>query len=193
MVSKSARCATAIVIAGILACSALCLFPSRGLAAGDNSALGSVCLWPLSWAPKNWMLCQGQMLSINDYPALFAIIGPTFGGDGRTTFGLPDLRGRVPIGFGRGPGLSAYRWGQTFGSQTVTLTPGQAQVSVGSVTVDAAEFTDTGTAAVVLTDAGTGIPTQQETLGGSQPHNNMQPYLGLNYIICVNGSWPSRD
>lgn len=192
MLSKSARFAAAIVLAGALACSALCLFSSRGLTAGYDSAIGSICLWPLSWPPQDWMLCRGQLLSVAEYTPLFAIIGTTYGGDGRTTFALPDLRGRVPIGFGQGPGLSNYTCGQTVGSRTVSLTPGQTPVSVGAVTLDPEEFTDNGTASVVLTRAGTVAPTQQKTLGGSQPHDNMQPYLGLNYIICVNGTWPNR-
>lgn len=150
-----------------------------------DSYLGQILLVAFNYAPYNYALCQGQLLSISSNYALFAVIGTQFGGDGRTTFALPDLRGRVPVGFGQRPSSSAYVVGEQGGMELTTLgTPnlpaGMGVTSKPSIPVPAG-----------------GAPTDpmvssSMAFGGGLPFSNMQPYLVLNYIICVNGIFPSR-
>lgn len=99
-------------------------FPSR-TSPNDATMIGEVGIFAGSFAPSGWEFCEGQLLSIQDHQELFSILLTTFGGDGRTTFALPDLRGRAALGLGTGPGLSTYQWGQEIGSEDVTLTQGQ--------------------------------------------------------------------
>jgi len=169
--------------------------PGTTHAAGDESYIGSVCLWPLSWAPKDWMLCQGQTLQINQYQALFAILGTTYGGNGTTTFNLPDLRGKTALGAGRGYGTNTtYPLGMTGGSKTATVASSQVPMTaVGSVKIKADSFSGSGASVAVPSEAGITAGTQSGTLGGTQTHDNMQPYMGLNYIICINGLFPPRQ
>lgn len=171
-----------------------------------------------NFAPLSWMLCQGQLLSIAEYTALFSLIGTTYGGDGQTTFALPDLRGRVPVGDGQGPGLAAVTLGEMAGevnhtlsvnempmhthAATVTATAPAASVSTtatpsaavapGPATLGAGKSKSFGTADSNLAAPTVGAPTILSA-GGGQPHNNMQPYLGMNYIIAVEGIYPSRN
>jgi microcystin-dependent protein len=125
--------------------------------------LGQLLLVPYNFAPVGWAFCDGQLLAINQNQALFALIGTTYGGDGRTTFALPDLRGRVPISSGQGAGLEMYALGQKGGTERVTTSYKQAP-----------------------TIAATANP------GPSQPQDNHQPYLTLNWIIALQGAFPSR-
>ncbi len=180
-----------------------------------------------NFAPRAWAYCQGQLLAISQNQALFSILGTTYGGDGRTTFGLPDLRGRAPISAGTGPGLSTHKLGARSGTETVTLTQNQmpqhthiaqftqtAGVASISVVADSANQEDptnhylaaaniAGTNQIYSDDTPTatlgpsavtvaGTVTNYNT-GGSQPHNNMQPYLTINWIICLQGVFPSRS
>lgn len=131
-----------------------------------EGVLAEIRMWAANFAPKCWMLCQGQTLSIAQNSALFSLLGTTYGGDGVSTFKLPDLRGRVPVGAGTGAGLTARELGESFGSETVTETA----VSVGR---------PLGPAAGVKADA-------------SDTVSVVQPSLGVNYIICVEGIYPSR-
>ena len=172
--------------------------------------MGSIIAWPMPWAPRGWMFCHGQILSTSQYSALFSLLGTTYGGDGRNTFALPDLRGRVPIGAGQRPGMSYYRMGQAGGEETVTLTAAEmpAHNHAQPASTKKATVGQPGPAAVPgsyekdrgvyyniyspQSDADTTlVPT--ETTGGSQYHSNMQPYVTLNYIICVEGLYPPRD
>lgn len=164
-----------------------------------------------NFAPRNWALCQGQILSIAQNTALFSLLGTTYGGNGQTTFALPDLRGRVPVGTGQGPGLSDVQLGEVAGepnhtlitseipahnhaatapaaSASTTATP-SASVAPGPVTLGAGVSKSFGTTDLAIN---LGAPTIG-LAGGSQPHNNMQPYLGMNYIICMFGIFPSRN
>ena len=186
--------------------------------------LGMIILVPYNFAPRGWAFCQGQILPINQNTALFSLLGTTYGGNGQTTFALPDLRGRVPNGMGQGPGLSNYSIGQVGGVETATLTvnqmpahthvitpggltatsrvknaAGNRQTPVGNVpAIEAAGVTATysdqapdasmGAGAIAIS----GSPTAA-TAGGSQPFDNLQPYLTMNYCIALQGIFPSRN
>jgi microcystin-dependent protein len=165
--------------------------------------LGQIVLFAGNFAPRSWALCQGQILAISTNTALFSILGTTYGGNGQTTFALPDLRSRVPVGQGQGPGLSSYALGQQSGTETVTLIA--QQIPPHPHTVNAySDAGDTGKPAnnfLGSIDNGyksTSDGTQMSAAmigggGGNQPHDNIQPYTTLNYIICVEGLYPSRN
>lgn len=181
--------------------------------------LGQIIMFGGNFAPRGWALCDGQLLSINQYQALFSILGTTYGGDGRTTFGLPDLRSRVPVHAGNGPGLSDRRLGAKGGTETVTLTTQQIPShnhaitnAAGSVKVGnegkgvATESTAAGNYLGNSTDAyrtadggatlaagSVEISGNTNSNGGGQSHNNMQPYQVVNYIIALQGTFPSRN
>jgi microcystin-dependent protein len=166
-----------------------------------------------NFAPRGWALCQGQILSIAQNTALFSLIGTTYGGNGQTTFALPDLRGRVAVGAGQGPGLPNLDLGQVAGEVTHTLiiTEMPAHNHTFSLAANnAAGTTNTPAASNVLaqlvdsrnnplnvySNAAPNATLNGGTMGiagGSQPHNNMQPYLGMNYVICMEGIFPSRN
>lgn len=162
-----------------------------------------------NFAPRGWMFCNGQLLSIAQWTAVFALVGTTYGGDGQNTFGLPNLNSRVPMGTGQGPGLSNVDLGQMAGTETVTLTSNQMPMHNHTATAPAAGTSDTATPASSKAPGpvslGAGVsnafgtastnlaPPTLGLAGGSQPHNNVQPFLGMNYIICVEGIFPSRN
>jgi microcystin-dependent protein len=129
--------------------------------------IGEIKMFAGNFAPRGYALCDGQLLSINQYQALFSILGTTYGGDGRTTFALPDLRGRLPIHPGTGPGLSNRRLGEKGGHEAFKL---------ASNTLPGSK------------KPGTTIYTNQ-----ANTENNMPPYLGINYIIALEGLYPSRS
>jgi microcystin-dependent protein len=167
--------------------------------------IGEIRLFGGNFAPLGFMFCHGQVLSIAQNEALFTLIGTQYGGDGQTTFALPDLRGRVPVHRGQGPGLSNRTIGQVFGSEYVTLTASQLPLHAHSQqastnAVSAAQGPSAAPGASATTAYyGASAPqiamaaTAVDTAGGSQPHNNMAPYLALNYIIAVEGIFPSRN
>lgn len=177
-----------------------------------EGTIAEIRLFAGNFAPRNWAFCQGQILSIAQNTALFSILGTTYGGNGQTTFGLPDFRGRVAVGTGQGPGLSPYVLGQLGGTETVTLTVQQmpshnhlmnANEGNGKSQNPANGFLAAG---VVPTQSNAAVSnyasssdgtllsaTAISLTGGSQPHNNIQPYLGMNYIICLFGIFPSRN
>lgn len=132
--------------------------------------IGEIRMVACNFAPKGWAFCNGQLLQIMENQLLYAIIGNTFGGDGRTTFALPDLRGRVPLHSGQGTGLSNYVLGDSRGTEKASTTP------AGNVRVPASK------GAILATNAVTGI----------QPINIVQPYLALNFIIALDGVFPVR-
>ena len=176
--------------------------------------IGIIKIFGGNFAPRGWALCNGQLLSISQYTALFSILGTTYGGDGRTTFALPDLRGRVAVGEGTGPGLPAVDLGELAGEPTHTLIqneiPAHAHGAVVS-SADAAQSAATAGSTIATPGSSSGRsftptlgfntstpntvlnPGSITPTGGSQPHNNMQPYLGVNYIICLDGVFPSRN
>lgn len=164
--------------------------------------IGEIKLLPWNWAPRGWALCNGALLAINQNTALFSLLGTIYGGNGTTTFALPDLRGRVAMNFG-----PAYSQGVAGGAETVTLT--DAQIANHNHALMAA--TDAGTAIKpdgnVLATVGGGIAhysaddttlvainsTSVEPAGGGEGHQNMQPFLVLNYCIALVGIYPSRN
>lgn len=164
--------------------------------------IGQIILFAGNFAPRGWALCQGQLLPIAQYNALFSILGTTYGGDGRTTFGLPDLRGRVPVGNGSGPGLSTVSLGERMGREQVQLTAGNlppAQVRIPSSEDDASGDEPDGLAMAISETplygpaSATGSMAAGTIQGGSQAFNITPPSLGLNYIIAMVGTYPSRS
>lgn len=175
--------------------------------------IGQIIMFGGNFAPRNWAFCNGQLLAINDNQALYSILGTQFGGDGRTTFGLPDLRGRVPMHPGDGPGLSPRRQGEKSGSETNNLTveqlPAHTHSANGTVTPqckngrgDETNPKD-GYPAGASTDLYAENPNQTmgessvniniENTGGGQPVNNVQPFQCVNFIIALTGTFPSRN
>ena len=173
--------------------------------------IGEIRMFAGNFAPRNWAFCEGQLLSIATNTALFSILGTTYGGDGRTTFALPDLRGRVPLGPGNGPGLSPKILGQLSGSETnvmnsnqlpphthaatITVKP-QASTAAASEDTPTNNFlagTENYTGAANTTMGDAEVTAQIGDTGGGQPMNNMQPFLGMNFIVCLVGIFPSRN
>jgi microcystin-dependent protein len=166
--------------------------------------LGEIRLLPYDFAPLGWALCDGSVLSIAQNTALFSLLGTTYGGDGRTTFALPDLRGRVAVSSGQGPGLSDHLLGQVGGDETVTLATDElpahshavaAHRTRGSHASPNGRVPGHSSSGTVYADASDGTQMSAHTIaatGGGQPHDNLQPYLALNYCIATEGIYPSR-
>jgi len=183
--------------------------------------IGQILAVGMTWAPRNWAICDGSLIAISSNTALFSLIGTLYGGDGRTTFALPDLRGRIPVGQGNGPGLSAYRVGQKGGVEMVTLNTLEmpnhnhtAAVS-GTVTVGVnssnANQEDSDGHVLGQTNGNlvynNAAPANGEALGGvshnlsatignnggNQAHENRQPFLVVSWCICLQGIYPSRS
>jgi len=181
-----------------------------------DAYLSQVWLFAFNFAPRGWMQCNGQILSIQQYTALFSLLGTTYGGNGTSTFGLPDLRGRVPIGAGQGPGLANYNLGQVGGVENLTLlpnhlpahthsvvTPGSVPVAnitassnspvgnyyaiCGSKTSTLNQYTATGADAMAPNVGQSGVT------GASQGIALKNPYCAMYYCIAVTGFFPSRN
>ena len=183
--------------------------------AQSDPFIGEIVMFAGNFAPRGWAFCEGQLLPISQNTALFSLLGTTYGGDGRTTFGLPDLRGRLAIHAGTGPGLSTRNLGAKFGSENETLTINQlpSHNHLATSTTEIAVNTSAGEEGIGngqhLTshfNAFNAAATDDKTLGGSgstttttgntggnQAHTNMQPSIAINYIICVQGVFPSRN
>lgn len=175
--------------------------------------IGEIIMFAGNFAPRGWAFCQGQILAIAQNTALFSILGTTYGGNGQTTFALPDLRGRVPIQQGQGPGLSPVFLGQQGGTETVTLLSNQipahnhlinASTNSGDTANPSNNFLAVGQVPVsgstetvsMYNSTATGNTLNPQTVslaGGNQPHPNMQPYLAVNFIIALEGIFPSRN
>ncbi|MFT4532722.1 MAG: microcystin-dependent protein [Saprospiraceae bacterium] len=167
--------------------------------------LGQILLFAGNFAPRGWALCEGQLLPINQYQALFSILGTTYGGDGRTSFGLPDLRGRAPISQGNGAGLPSYNLGQKGGNATTTLTTANlpvTQVSIPSSSNEGNSPEPSGSVPAVSTEGA--ILYKSGTAAGSMKpgsivgaanisYSNQSPYLAMNYIVALQGVFPSRN
>jgi microcystin-dependent protein len=164
--------------------------------------IGQLMLVGFNFAPRGWAMCNGQILPIAQNTALFSLLGTTYGGNGQTTFALPNLQSRVPVHFGQGPGLSNYDLGQTGGSETVTLTvnnmpahshPAGSSQAAATSTRPSGQVPAGGGAYTASSDGTTLNPAFISNVGGNQPFNNVQPYLALNWVIALEGIFPSRN
>lgn len=169
--------------------------------------VGEIRMFAGNFAPRGWAFCDGQLLAISQNDALFSLLGTIYGGDGRTTFGLPDMRGRIPLHQGQGPGLSSRRLGAKFGDESVTLTTNQLPShSHGSVACNTAATTDSPQGKVLAKPntedmytaptAGTNVSLSPATIinsGGSRSHTNLMPTLCVNFIMALVGIYPSRN
>ena len=176
--------------------------------------IGQIIMFGGNFAPRNWAFCNGQLLAINQNQALFSILGTTYGGDGRTTFGLPELRGRVAVhsGGSSGPGLTNRPLGSRSGTETNTLTTNQlpshnhtatmraesAPGSTGNPTGNLLGVVTTGANIYAPPVPATEVSMSSDSIvvnntGGNQSVNNMQPFTAVNYIIALQGTFPSRN
>jgi len=177
-----------------------------------NPYLGEVRLVPFNFPPLGWAFCQGQLIAISQNTALFSLLGTFYGGDGRSTFGLPNLQGAVIIGQGQSPGLSLYELGEIGGTSSVTLLtsempahshniPASAAASHGGVPGPSVALGSGGRGSQDLYVNASAQQTSPVTMagnvcgtaGGSQPHNNLMPYLVLSYVIALQGIFPARS
>jgi len=172
--------------------------------------VGQIMMFAGNFAPRGWALCNGQLISIAQNDVLFALIGTIYGGDGQSTFALPDMRGRVPIHQGTGTGLSGYVIGQLGGAESVTLnttqlpahshaitaTPGASDGPATATDPAGRVFAIRNDGANAYADTATGVMGGSEALaaqGGGLAHDNMQPFLGVSFVIALEGIFPSRN
>jgi len=168
--------------------------------------IGEIKMFASNFAPRGWAFCDGQLLPVSQNNALFSLIGTLYGGDGRTTFGLPDLRGRVPMHAGDGPGLSGRKLGQRGGQENVTLTEAQMPSHTHTTTTKASSSArgiqsntpknaywgpGSYTTSSNVNMAADAVVTSNT--GGGVPVSNVQPYTVINFIICLEGIFPSRS
>ena len=172
----------------------------------DTPFIGEIKLFAGNFAIFGHAFCAGQLVSIAQNTALFSLLGTTYGGDGQNTFGLPDLRGRIPIGQGNGAGLSPRVIGEISGTENVTLLSTQIPAHSHSLNCNNATANSSNPAnnfpaaqadLTTYAAAGTGASAMKANMisntGGNQPHTNLQPYLTINYLIALEGIFPSRD
>jgi len=156
--------------------------------------IGEITMFGGNFAPRSYAFCDGALLPIAQNTALFSILGTTYGGDGRTTFGLPDLRGRIPVHAGRGPGLSQRRLGEKSGAETTALvgpnTNDPSDASLAAVETYSNLAADTLNAEM---QAGSVEHPAPGDTGGGQPHNNMAPFQAISFIIAMQGTFPSLN
>lgn len=167
-----------------------------------DTYVGEIRMFGGNFAPMDWHFCDGSLLPISTYDVLYSLIGTTYGGDGVNTFAVPDLRGRVPLGMGQGPGLSSYVQGQMAGAEQVTLL--STQIPQHTHTLLASTDTGSGNTpggaflgnAPLYTEGTPGLSLAADAMGAAGnglPHANLQPSLSLNFIIALNGLYPSRS
>jgi microcystin-dependent protein len=169
--------------------------------------VAEIRIFPFNFAPKGWAFCDGQLMPISQNTALFSLLGTTYGGDGKVTFALPDLQGRAPMHPGQGKGLSLHDLGEESGTETVTLLESEIPVHTHSLQANPSPATTPTPAAGASIARSVGgssykgtpfTPTQNLAFqalaptGGSLPHNNMMPYLTLNFNIALQGVFPPR-
>ncbi len=165
--------------------------------------IGEIRMFGGNFVPRGWAFCDGQLLAIAQNDVLFALIGTTYGGDGQTTFSLPDLRGRIPVHAGQGPGLSGYVLGQQAGVETVTLTQQQLPVHSHAAQAQSGPGNQAAPSGGVWASSGQnqfsgGAPNSPmgssaiRPVGGSQPHDNVAPYQALSFIIALEGVFPQQ-
>ncbi len=168
--------------------------------------IGEIMIVPYNFAPLGWALCNGQLMPISQNTALFSLLGTTFGGDGKSNFALPNFQGSVPIQEGQGPGLSNYDLGESGGVESVALTANQIPAHTHSVNAVSSQANQQGPGGNTWAQESMGndefysnaapdtnmSPSALTNAGGGQPHSNMQPYLVMNFIIALQGIFPSR-
>lgn len=197
-----------------LSITALCLSGAVApttATAGESPFVGEMMLFAGNFCPRNWANADGQLLAIPQNDALFSLLGTIYGGDGRTTFGLPDLRGRVPIHYGQGPGLPSYRIGQKGGSESVTLAVANLASHNHQVHATNAQGNKFGPGTDFLADPNTNDPNTEvkiysdapinrqmspnmiQQAGSGQSLNTESPYLGIKWCIAQYGVYPSRQ
>jgi microcystin-dependent protein len=191
-------------IAAVLFLLPLLLATTTQLRAQDPF-IAEIRMFAGNFAPRGWAFCDGQLLSISQNTALFSLLGTTYGGNGTTTFALPDLRGRVPMHAGQGPGLTDRILGEQGGEETHTLLVGELPAHSHPAYADSAVGTAAGPPGGLPGRNAAGIPAYGSApsamlhpgavgvQGGGQPHNTMQPYLVINFIIALEGIYPSRN
>lgn len=181
-----------------------------------EGVIGYTTCFAGNFAPKNWAFCQGQIITIASNTALFSILGTVYGGNGTTTFGLPDLRGRTIVGVGTGPGLSTYSLGQMGGTETDTISVLQMPAHVHPVAIVAQNISNDNDAATLTAASGNVYARDEQgntpysdsasvsmgplqasitmtPIGGNQSFSILRPLLGLNYVICMRGVYPARN
>ena len=170
--------------------------------------VGEIRLFAGNYPPRNWAFCNGQILAINDNQQLFSLIGSSYGGNGRTSFGLPDMRGRIPMHQGQGPGLTTRYTGDRLGYERITLSTTQTpshthqmkaspdlatEIAPNDMVLAESEtktFYDDGTAASTTVSLDADVVSME---GNTSSHTNIQPYMCLNFIIALNGIYPNRN
>ncbi len=170
-----------------------------------NPFLAEIRIFPFNFAPKGWAFCDGQLLSISQNTALFSLLGTTYGGDGKSNFALPDMQGNAPMHPGQGPGLSLHDLGETSGSDTVTVLESELPAHSHAWNASNQDGTDQSPVNELFAGGVGGVSTyaapssvKQFNLqavapsGGDQPHNNLMPYLTLNFCIALQGVYPPR-
>jgi microcystin-dependent protein len=168
--------------------------------------VAEIRIFPFNFAPKGWAWCDGQLLPLSQNTALFSLLGTTYGGDGKSNFALPDMQGNAPMHPGQGPGLSLHALGETGGSETVTLLQSEMPAHSHAMRAASQDNADVNLVSPTASFApSTGGTLYQDTanntllndqalapVGGDQPHNNMMPYLTLNFNIALQGVFPPR-
>ena len=169
--------------------------------------VAEIRIFPFNFPPRGWAFCDGQLLPISQNTALFSLVGTTYGGDGKSTFALPDMQGNAPMNQGNGAGLTQRFLGETGGSQFVTLLQSEIPIHTHNFQVDADDVGEERipTSRALARTSGVGgnlygavanlvqmAPQSLPIAGGSLPHNNMQPYLTLNFCIAMQGVFPQR-
>ncbi len=171
-----------------------------------DAFIGQITIVGFNFEMRNWAFCRGQLIAVSQNTALFSLLGTIYGGDGRTTFALPDMRGRVAVGFGNGPGLRSYSIGQKGGMEQVALTINQipahnhkiAMGGTGSTNMGSGNFLASVTQGDnIFTSDASGSnaldPSTVTNMGGNQAHTNIQPFIAVNYLIAMQGIFPSRN
>jgi len=169
-----------------------------------DSYLAQIVMFGGDFAPRSWALCDGRQIPIGANTALFSLLGTTYGGDSVVTFGLPDLRGRIPVGTGQGSGLSPVQLGQTGGTETFTLRTNNLPAHNHKLIALSEAANDAAPAANLIANTGGNLTYTDATpdtamhasaisiTGKGTPITNVQPYLAINFIICVRGGYPTR-
>jgi microcystin-dependent protein len=174
----------------------------------SDPTIGEIRMFGFPRTPTGWLACDGSLVSISQYDTLYSLLGTYFGGDGQTTFGLPDLRGRIPLHLGQGQGLSSYSLGQTGGTESVTLTTPQmpshnhlmaANIAAGTVSTPGPKAVMAGLSPGLMYQASAASevsvklpPAAVSQNSGGQPHDNTAPTLPINFCIAYAGVYPSR-